>query len=84
MDFEQYVYDRVVPVIRSWQEEGIYAISFFVYSNEAYVYRGTENVGVFAVSYNTEEDCERRRGGKRGDGEALRLVCGNRRCKHRV
>ncbi len=58
MDFEQYVYDRVVPVIRSWQEEGIYAISFFVYSNEAYVYRGTENVGVFAVSYNTEEDCE--------------------------
>lgn len=57
MDLEQYLYGRVAPLIRSWREKGIYAVSFFVYSNEAYVYRGTENVSIFAVSYHTEADC---------------------------
>lgn len=42
----------------TWCEDGIYAISFFVYSNEAYEYKGFNNVSSFAVSYNTEDDCE--------------------------
>ncbi len=42
----------------TWCEDGIYAISFFVYSNESYEYREFQNVSYFAISYNTEEDCE--------------------------
>ncbi|MFQ8600917.1 MAG: hypothetical protein ACLSAP_10270 [Oscillospiraceae bacterium] len=57
MDLEQYLYGRVAPLIRSWWDKGIYAVSFFVNSNETYVYRGTENVSIFAVSYHTEADC---------------------------
>lgn len=52
------LYNVVKKVIDSWNEDGIYAISFFVYSNEAYEYSGFSNVSSFAVSYNTEEDCE--------------------------
>lgn len=44
-------------IIAAWDEEDIYAISFFVYANEAYAYRGYQNVTTFAVSYNTERDC---------------------------
>ena len=42
----------------TWCEDGIYAISFFVYSNEAYEYKGFSNVSSFAISYNTEDDCK--------------------------
>ena len=44
-------------VISTWTETDIYAISFFVYSNEAFVYKGHSNVTEFCVSYNTENDC---------------------------
>lgn len=52
------LYDAVKSIIATWNEDGIYAISFFVYSNEAYEYNGFSNVSSFAISYNTEEDCE--------------------------
>ena len=58
IDISEKLYNAVKPIIDSWQEEGIYAISFFVYSNEAYEYNGFSNVSSFAISYNTEEDCE--------------------------
>ncbi|MGD9570009.1 MAG: hypothetical protein AB7V48_17140 [Sedimentibacter sp.] len=48
----EYLYLKVKPIIESWDEEGIYAISFFVHTNEAY-----DNIPIFAISYNTEEDC---------------------------
>ena len=57
MDLETYLYDKIVPLLRSWEEPGIYAISFFVYANEAYVYRGISNFPEFSVGYNTEADC---------------------------
>ncbi len=57
VDLEQYLYDRVKPIMEQWDEPGIYAISFFVYSNEAYVYHGVSNVSEFSIGYNTEEDC---------------------------
>ena len=41
-----------------WLEHDIYAISFFVYSNESYEYKNFSNVSSFAISYNTESDCE--------------------------
>ncbi len=52
------LYDTVKSVIATWNEDGIYAISFFVYSNESCEHNGFSNVSSFAISYNTEDDCE--------------------------
>ena len=58
MDIENVLYKKVKSEILKWNEDGIYAISFFVYSNEAYSYRGFSNVSMWDISYNTESDCE--------------------------
>ncbi len=52
------LYERVKMIIDTWSDEDIYAISFFVHSNEAFSYRGYENVTEFKISYNTESDCD--------------------------
>ena len=59
INLEDYLYDRVKPIIKTWNEAGIYAISFFVYSNSAYTYGNYSNVSEFAISYNTEDDFKR-------------------------
>ena len=56
--FEKALYEKVKNEILSWNEEDIYAISFFVEANGAYEYKGFENVSTWAISYNTEEDCD--------------------------
>ena len=58
IDFSEKLYSKVKSIMSSWHEEGIYAISFLVDSNEAYEYKGFHNLSSFAISYNTEEDCE--------------------------
>lgn len=58
MDLEKYLYDTIVPLIQSWDEKDIYAISFLVYSNESSVYEGIGNFPEVSVGYNTEEDCD--------------------------
>ena len=57
-NFENALYDKVKSEILKWDEENIYAISFFVESNGAYEYNGFENVSMWAISYNTEDDCD--------------------------
>ena len=57
INISEKLYNVVKRIIMNWNEDGIYAISFFVYSNEAYEYNGFSNVSSFAVSYNTEDDC---------------------------
>lgn len=57
IDMEEYLYGKVKPIILSWNEPGIYAISFFVYSNEAYEYGNYSNLSEFSISYNTEDYC---------------------------
>ena len=52
------IYSKVESVMEAWSESDIYAISFFVYSNESYEYKNFKNVSSFAISYNTESDCE--------------------------
>lgn len=52
------VYTKVKSIIDTWSEPDIYAISFFVYSNESYEYENFSNVSSFAISYNTESDCD--------------------------
>ena len=52
------IYEKVKQVISTWSDDTIYAVSFFVESNEAYSYRGFNNVSSFCVSYNTEEYCD--------------------------
>ena len=52
------MYDKIKSIISTWNEESIYAISFFVYSNEAYEYNEFNNISTFAISYNTEDDCD--------------------------
>ena len=50
--------EKIKSVISEWNEDEIYAISFFTESNEAYEYREFSNVVYFAISYNTESDCD--------------------------
>ena len=56
INFEEYLYERVKPIIENWNDPGIYAISFYVYSNGAFTYQHYNNISEFAISYNTEED----------------------------
>ena len=57
MDLQAYLERKLRGILSAWEEEDIYAISFLVYANEAYRYRGYSNVTEFSVSYNTEKDC---------------------------
>ena len=57
LDLQAWLERKLRDVISSWDEQGVYAISFFVYANEAHEYRGHTNVTEFSVSYNTENDC---------------------------
>lgn len=57
IDLQAYLEHKFCDIISAWNEKGIYAISFFVYSNESFKYNGHSNVTVFSVSYNTENDC---------------------------
>jgi hypothetical protein len=59
INLEQYLYEKVKPIMESWDESGIYAISFLVYANGAYFYNNCSNVSEFAISYNTEGDFEK-------------------------
>ena len=56
-DISEKIYNAIRSIIANWNEEGIYAVSFFVYPNEAYEYNGFSNVSYFSISYNTEADC---------------------------
>lgn len=57
IDLQAYLEKKLCSIISAWSEDDIYAISFFVYANEAYEYNGYSNVTEFSVSYNTENDC---------------------------
>jgi len=57
IDLQAYFESKLRDIISIWDEGGIYAISFFVYSNEAYEYGEYSNVTTFSVSYNIESDC---------------------------
>lgn len=57
IDLQAYLEKKIRGIISAWNEDDIYAISFFVYANEAYEYNGYSNVTQFSVSYNTEKDC---------------------------
>ena len=56
-ELEEYLYGRVLPIIKEWNDPDAYAVSFFVYSNECYIYKGRENVTEFSIGYVTEQDC---------------------------
>jgi len=58
IDLKKYLYEKTKQIIEKWDEDGIYAISFFVYANEAFEYKQYSNVCEFAISYNTEKFCE--------------------------
>ena len=58
IDLEGYLYDQVTPILTGWDAPSIYAVSFYVYSNEACTFRGYENLSEFNISYNREEDCD--------------------------
>jgi hypothetical protein len=57
IDLQAYLENKLRDVISDWNENDIYAISFFVYANEAYEYNVYSNITKFAVSYNTESYC---------------------------
>lgn len=57
IDIQNELYQKVKLIMDEWQESDIYAISFFVSSNSAYEYNGYTNLSCFAISFNTEADC---------------------------
>ena len=57
VDLQAYLEKKLRDIILAWNETDIYAVSFFVYSNEMFEYKGRSNVTEFSVSYNTESDC---------------------------
>ena len=57
IDLQAYLENKLREVISSWTEDDIYAISFFVCSNEMYEYNGYSNVTEFYIGYNTEAHC---------------------------
>lgn len=57
INLQAYLENKIRDIISGWCEENIYAISFFVYSNESYEYNGYSNITSFSISYNTESDC---------------------------
>ena len=56
-NLQTYLQTKLRGIQSSWDEEGIYAISFLVSANPAQEYGGCSNVTEFCVSYNTESDC---------------------------
>ena len=58
IDITEKIYSKVKSIMQTWSESDIYAISFFVYSNENNGYKNFTNIPTFAISYNTESDCE--------------------------
>ena len=52
------LYTAIKSIMSTWNEKDIYAISCLVYSNECNEYKDFTNVSSFAISYNTEKDCE--------------------------
>ena len=57
-NLEQVLYEKVKGIMSTWDEEDIYAVSFFVEANEMLSFREYDNVSQFCISYNTETDCE--------------------------
>lgn len=58
LNITQAFYSRIKKIMDTWSESDIYAISFFVDSNESYEYKNYSNVSSFMISYNTEKDCD--------------------------
>lgn len=40
VNLQEYLEKNLRSIISAWNEDDIYAISFFVYTNEAYRYKG--------------------------------------------
>ena len=52
------IYEKVKSIMDKWSKKDIYAVSFFVYSNECFEYKEFSNVSTFMISYNREKDCK--------------------------
>ena len=57
IQIENILYEKVKSEILKWEATDIYAISFFVYSNESFEYENFHNVPIWDISYNTESEC---------------------------
>lgn len=57
IDLKSFLENKIRSIVSSWHETDIYAISFFLYTNESYEYNGFYNVPEFCISYNTESQC---------------------------
>ncbi len=52
IDLQAYLEKKLRGIISTWHADDIYAISFFVYANEAYEYDGFSNVTQFCKLSN--------------------------------
>lgn len=54
IDLVNYLYEKIIAVMDQWNDDDIYSVTFFVYSNEEYRYKQYNNMTDFCISYNTE------------------------------
>lgn len=54
IDLHEFLYQKIMTVLNEWDYSDVYSISFFVYSNEAYEYKGYSNISTFEISCNKE------------------------------
>lgn len=52
VDLQGYLEKKICEIISAWNEDDIYAISFFVYANESYEY--VENISDWRQSHRAE------------------------------
>ena len=49
VDLQAYLEMKLRDIISAWNEADIYAVSFFVYSNEEYEYKGHSNWNIRGI-----------------------------------
>jgi hypothetical protein len=55
---KKYLRDKILTIIREWNDSDIYAISFLINFNEDNCYKGIKGFPELTILYNTESDCE--------------------------
>lgn len=55
MTLQNYLYNRILPIIQDWTDNDIYVISFLVHKNESNLYNGISGFPEFSIGYNTKK-----------------------------
>ncbi|MCL2555970.1 MAG: hypothetical protein FWE03_02995 [Firmicutes bacterium] len=76
---EDYLFNRIVPIFDGWiikkDIKDIYAISFFVYSNECNNWNGINNISEFSINYLANKHFKNEAATSKEDWDILSSCC---------